>query len=364
MSSRVRLGLARLAISVGTVVAALGVGAVLLLLLDADPIDGYRAMLDGAFGSGSGITDTLRRAVPLLLVGSGICIAYRARVINIGGEGQIVCGALLSTAVGLWFGSVPRPVLLPLVLMAGLVGGGAMGAIPGYLKARFEVNEILATIMLNIVAVQLMNYLLRGPMIDPLEKANGTNIPHTERLSANTDLPMLIPGTRVHLGVLIAVIAAVAAWVLLWRTPLGFRIRAVGQSRDAARYAGMPVERSIVTALTLSGALSGLAGTLLVLGSASHRMVTDGSAAGFTGNAGFNGIVVALFGALNPLYTILASVVFGALLVGANAMQRAVQVPTSLIVALNGMIVLFVVSSERLRQRVSRSAGLVERPAS
>lgn len=350
---KLRAALDRIGVSLAAVTAALTVGAVVLTLLDASWVEGYRAMVRGSVGSTDAITDTLLKSVPLLLVGSGICIAFRAKVINIGGEGQIIAGALTSTALGLWLGAAPRPLLLPLLLLAGLVGGGLMGAFPGYLKARFEVNEILSTIMLNLVAVQVMNYLLRGPMIDPKEVERGTNVPQTARLSANTDLPTLIPGTRIHIGLLIAVLVAIATWVLLWRTPVGFRIRAVGQNPDAARYAGMPVQRSVVLALASSGALSGLAGTMLVIGSASHRMVTDGSAAGFTGNAGFNGIVVALFGALHPLSTIASSVLFGGLLVGANAMQRAVQVPSSLIVALNGLIVLFVVSSDRARQRIA-----------
>ncbi len=132
-----------------------------------------------------------------------------------------------------------------------------------------------------------MNFLLRGPMIDPKEVERGTRIPQTERLSENADLPFLVDGTRLHLGVLVAVAAAVYAWVLLWRTPLGFRLRAVGHSPAAAHAAGIPVKRSIVTALALSGALAGLAGAILVFGSEAHRMGTDGSAAGFTGAAGF-----------------------------------------------------------------------------
>ncbi len=342
----------RLVISIGAVVAALAIGAIVLVLLDASPVDGYRAMFDGAFGSGDALIDTILKAIPLLLVGAGICVSFRAKVINIGGEGQMIAGALASTAVALQFPDVPRPLLLPTLLVVGLVGGGLLGSLAGYLKAYFQVNEILSTIMLNLVMVQVMNYLLRGPMIDPAERERGTGIPQTARLSPNTDLPTLLSGTRLHFGVVIAVAVAIATWVLLWRTPLGFRIRAVGQNRDAARYAGIGVERAIVTALGISGALAGLAGTMLVIGSESHRMVTDGSSTGFTGNAGFNGIVVALFGGLHPLLTIGASFLFGALLVGANAMQRAVQVPSALIVALNGLVVMFVVSSERLRQRL------------
>lgn len=333
-------------------VAALLVGAVMLLSLGANPFSGYRALLDGAFGSGDAIVNTAIKSIPLLLVGVGICIAFRANVINIGGEGQMVVGGLASAATALALPALPAPVLVPLVLVAGAVGGGIWGAIPGSLKAYFNVNEILSTIMLNIVAVQVMNYLLSGPLVDD-EFSGFSAIPQTQRLSANADLPVLIGGTNLHAGVIVAVLAAVVAYALLWRTGFGFRLRAVGLSREAAAYAGMPVKRTITLALALSGAMSGLAGAVLVFGSASHRMVTDGSATGFTGSAGFNGIVAALFGGLNPLWTILSSFVFGGLLVGGNAMQVAVQVPTALIVALNGVLVVFVVAIERARRRYS-----------
>ena len=146
-----------------------------------------------------------------------------------------------------------------------------------------------------------------------------------------------------------------AAWVLLWRTSLGFKLRSVGLNRDAARYAGIPVQRSIITALALSGAMAGLAGAILVFGSESHRMVTDGSSTGFTGSAGFNGIVVALFAGLHPLISIPSAMLFGGMLVGANALQRAAQVPSALVIALNGLIVVFVVSSEMFTKRYQQN---------
>jgi general nucleoside transport system permease protein len=331
-------------------VGALLVGAVMLLALGANPLTAYRALLEGAFGSVEALANTAVKSVPLVLVGVGICVAFRANVINIGGEGQIVMGGLASTATALALADLPPAVLVPVVLLAGAAGGGAWGAIAGSLKAYFNVNEILSTIMLNIVAVQVMNYLLSGPLVDE-EFSGFSAIPQTERLSPNADLPMLLGDTRLHGGVVVAVLAAVAAYALLWRTGLGFRLRAVGLSRDASAYAGMPVKRTITLALSISGAMSGLAGAILVFGSASHRMVTDGTATGFTGSAGFNGIVTALFGGLNPLWTILSAFVFGGLLVGGNAMQIAVQVPTALIVALNGILVVFVVSIEHLRRR-------------
>jgi ABC-type uncharacterized transport system permease subunit len=341
----------------GAAIAALLVGAVMLWALGANPVTGYRALLEGAFGSGNALTATALKAVPLVLVGVGICIAFRANVLNIGGEGQMVVGGLLGTLVALAVPGTPRVFLIPLVLLAGAVGGGMWGAIPGALKAYLNVNEILSTIMLNIVAVQLMNYLLAGPLIDKTLTTTFARIPQTRRLSPHADLPVLSHSTGLHAGVVVAVIMAVAVYVLLWRTTLGFRLRAVGLSREASRYSGMSVKRNITLALAFSGAMAGLAGAVLVFGSLSHRMVTDGSATGFTQSAGFNGIVAALFGGLNPLWTLISSFVFGGLLVGGNAMQIAVQVPSSLIVALNGLVVVFVVSIEYLRRRYRLRAG-------
>lgn len=333
-------------------VAALVVGAAMLWGLGANPLTAYRALLEGAFGSRNALISTAIKAVPLVLVGVGITIAFRANVLNIGGEGQMVAGGLTATVTALSVPNLPRPLLIPVVLMAGAVGGGVWGAIPGALKAYLNVNEILSTIMLNIVAVQVMNYLLAGPLLDSKQTLVFASIPQTERLSRNADMPILIGNTRLHAGVIVAVIAAVIVYVLLWRTTFGFRLRAVGLSREASGYAGMPVRRTITLALALSGAMAGLAGAVLVFGSESHRMVTDGSATGFTGAAGFNGIVAALFGGLHPLWTILSAFVFGGLLVGGNALQRAVQVPSALIVGLNGLVVVFVVSTEFIRRRV------------
>ncbi|HSR21832.1 MAG TPA: ABC transporter permease [Anaerolineales bacterium] len=332
--------------------AALAVGAVMLVLLRVNPIEAYAALWDGAFGSSNALAETLVKATPLLLVAIGICISFRGDVINIGGEGQMIVGAIMATWVGLTFTGLPGWVLITISLLAGFMGGAVWGGIPGYLKAYFNVNEILSTVMMNAIAVQLMNFLLRGPMIDPAQAELASKIPQTARLLEIYSLPRLVP-TRLHLGALIAVVLAILVYILLWRTTLGYRIRAVGQNPRASRYAGIKVPRYVVLALFLSGAFAGLAGATQVFG-VNHRMITDGSASGFTGSAGFNGIVAALFGQLHPIWSIPASVLFGALLVGANNMQRAVQVPSALVIGLNGLVVVFVVSSEiwrRVRQR-------------
>jgi ABC-type uncharacterized transport system permease subunit len=332
--------------------AALGVGTMMLLLLRVDPFEAYGALWEGAFGNRNALAETLVKATPLLLVGLGICIAFRGNVINIGGEGQMVVGAILATLIGLSLVDWPGWLVVTLAMLGGFIGGAVWGGIPGVLKAYFNVNEILSTIMMNAIAVQGMNFLLRGPMIDPAQLELASKIPQTARLVDAYRLPRLVP-TRLHLGAGIAVILAILVYILLWRTTLGYRIRAVGQNPHASRYAGINVKRHIVIALLLSGAFAGLAGATQVFG-VNYRMITDGSATGFTGSAGFNGIVAALFGQLHPLGTIPASILFGAMLVGANKMQRVVQVPSALITTLNGLVVIFVVSSEIWRQRRQR----------
>ncbi len=334
----------------------------MLLLLGANPLDAYLAMARGAFGSPNTIADTLVKATPLLFVGVGICIAYRAGVINIGGEGQIVVGSIGATAMALTFPQWPAWLLVPTALAAGFIGGAIWGGIAGVLKAYFRVNEVLSTVMLNFIAIQFMGFLLHGPLIDPTVKDKSILIPQTERLPLAADLARWVP-TRLHVGAAVAVLMAVLVYIFLWRTTLGYRIRAVGLNPIAARYAGISVSRYQILAILLSGALAGLGGAVEVLG-VTHRLFTDGSLTGFTGNAGFNGIVAALFGGLHPLGTIPASILFGALLVGANSLQRSVQVPSAFVTTLDGLVVIFVVASQIwIKRRAARRVSIEsERP--
>src|SRR4030067_2009269 len=195
--------------------AALAIGAVMLLLLQANPIEAYKALWDGAFGSTNAFAETLVKATPLLLVGLGICISFRGDSINIGGEGQMIVGALLATWVGLTFTDWPGWLVISLSMLAGFLGGAIWGGIPGYLKAYLNVNEILSTVMMNAIAVQLMNFLLRGPMIDPSQAELASKIPQTARLEDAFHLARLTP-TRLQLGALIAGGLAILVYYLLW----------------------------------------------------------------------------------------------------------------------------------------------------
>lgn len=337
---------------------ALLVGAVVIFALGVNPIEAYAAMLQGALGSPNAIADSLVKAGPILFVAIGTCIAYRGGVINIGGEGQLVLGALGAAAVALTFPDLPSVLLIPFALVVGCLAGGFWASIAGVLKARFKVNEVLSTVMLNAIAVLFMTFLLHGVLMDPTELDNAIRIPQTQRMTVLSDLPRLIP-TRLHAGILLGVIVAFVVYVLLWRTTVGYRIRAVGFNPTASRYGGINVNRYQILAITLSGALAGLGGAVEVLG-VNHRLFTDGSATGFTGNAGFNGIVAALFGGLHPLGAIPASFLFGALLTGANSMQRTVQVPSAFVTMLDGLVVIFVVSSQIWAKRRATQRAVLE----
>ena len=337
----------RVAVPVLAMLAALLVGAVLLLLLDVNPFEAYAAMLEGAFGSVSSITQSLVKATPLLLVGLGICIAFRASVINVGGEGQIILGALMATWFSLQFRTWPGWLLLPATIMMSFMAGAAWGFVPGILKARLRVNEILSTIMMNFIALQLMNLLLRGLLMDPESVSAGTFLAKSERLPEQVWLARLVPQTLLHTGMILAVVLAVVVYIFLWRTTIGYRIRAVGLNPHAARYAGIKVPFYQALSLTLAGGFAGLAGSVEVIG-VHHRLLE-----GITSGYGFSGIVAALFGGLHPLGTIPASYLFGSLLVGADKMQRAVQVPSALVDTIMGLVVLFVVGSAVLSRQWS-----------
>ena len=329
----------RAALPVMAMLAALLIGAVMLLFLKANPFEAYAAMLNGVFGSVSGITQSLVKATPLLLVGLGICIAFRASVINIGAEGQIIAGALMATWFSLQFRAWPGWLLLPTTMMMGFIGGAVWGFIPGILKARLDVNEILSTVMMNAIALQLMNLMIRSVLMDPAGVTAGTYLAQSERLPEQVWLPRLVPQTSLHAGAIIAVVLAVVVYIFLWRTTIGYRIRAVGLNPDAARYAGIRVPVYQALSLTLAGGFAGLAGVVEVIG-VQHRLLE-----GITSGYGFSGIVAALFGGLHPLGLIPASWLFGSLLVGADKMQRAVQVPSALVDTMMGLVVLFVVGS-------------------
>lgn len=339
---QLRSWLLQLLVLVGALAAAFLAGAILLAIARSNPFKAYYVMFTGPFSSRFGITEIMVRATPLLLVGLGIVISFRSGILNIGGEGQILMGAVTGAALALAFPTWPAFLLLPLVLLGAALAGAVWGGFAGWLKARLAVNEILSTVMLNQIALQIYLFLIRGPLIDPQEVAYGTGVPQTSLLPRQIWLLRLIPATRLHAGLILALVLALLVYIFLWRTTIGYRMRAVGAGPEAARYAGIRVEFYLVLAMALAGAFAGLAGAVEVLGV--HHRALEGLSAGY----GFSGIVTALFGRLHPLGTIPAAFLIGTLLLGADMMQRGVNVPAAMVMAIQGLVILFVVSSDIL----------------
>jgi len=329
-----------MAIVIAALLAALLIGAFLFLIAKGNPLKAYVVMFTRPFTSLFGITEILVRAAPLMLVGLGIAIAFRSGILNIGGEGQILIGAITGAAVALAFPGLPKIILLPMVFIASFLGGAVWGGIAGWMRSYLNVNEILSTVMLNYIAMQVYMFLIRGPLIDPKEVAYGTGVPQTAVFSKNVWLAKLIPGTRLHSGIIIAIVLAVAVYILLWKTTIGYRMRAVGIEPKAARTAGMNVKGYLLLAMILSGGFAGMAGANEITGI--HHRALESISAGY----GFSGIVVALFGGLHPLGIIPSSIIFGLLIIGSDMMQRAVNVPASIILSIQGLIILAIVSSQ------------------
>jgi general nucleoside transport system permease protein len=327
------------AVVLAAAAAAAGAGALVLVAIGKSPWLTYGVILTGPLQDLFGATEILVRAVPLTLVALGIAISFRSGILNIGAEGQIMMGVLAAASVALACPGLPHAALLPLCLAAGATGGALWAGIAGVLRTKLGVNEILSTVMLNYIAAQVYTLLLRGPMIDPDEVMTGSGTPQSMRLARAAWLDRLVPGTRLHTGALLALALAVLVWLLLWRTTLGYRMRAAGAGAKAARYAGIRVERSLLAAMLFAGGFAGLAGAVEVLGV--HHRAIEGISSGY----GFAGIVVALFGALHPAGIVPAAAFFGLLLVGADMTQRSAGVPANMILVLQGVIILAIVSA-------------------
>lgn len=315
------------------VLLALLIGAGFIAMTGADPINAYHWLIYGAFGSVNSIGETLVKTTPLLIAGLGLSISFRASMTSIGAEGQIIMGGLFATLAGLYIKGLPGFLMVPIVILAGFVGGGLWGAIPGILKAKLGVSEIINTIMLNYIATYLVGYLLDVPLREP-----PGYYPQTAQIAESGWLPYILPGTRLHAGILIGLLLVVLTYLLMFRLPLGYKIRAVGLNPNAARYGGINVEKNMVIAMVLSGGLAGIAGASEIAG-VHHRLLS-----GFSSNYGFDAIAVALLGNLHPLGVLISALFFGSLHVGASSMQRAAQVPASVVSVIQGLVVIFVLA--------------------
>ncbi len=319
---------AQILVPVISLLISLALGAILLALSKADPLQTYAAMARGAFGSWRDFSETLVKAIPLMLTGLGISIAFRMQFWNIGAEGQLVWGGVAAAGVALfWADKIPAPLLLPTALLAGIVAGALWAGIPAALKASLGVDETLTTLMLNYVAILYAEHLYYGPWRDP----HGYGFPGTAQLPQTAWLPRL-GHTRAHLGLLFAIIAAALLWFIFKRTRWGFELKIIGENKTAARYLGIDIGRNIVLALLLSGALSGLAGACEVTG-VSHRL-QQGLAIGY----GYTAIIVAWMAQLDPIAILIVSILMAALMVGGDQVQMLMGLPAAVGLVLQGLV--------------------------
>lgn len=325
---------------------ALTVLGVVLVTTGHQPAPALAALVRGSVGSWFAIGSTIVRAVPLALAGLAVALAFRAGLLNIGAEGQLLIGASAATATGVLLGASPSIVAIPVMLTCGALAGGMWALIAGELRRRFGVLEVISTIMLNYIAISLIGWLVRGPLQEP------TRIyPQSSSLPVSQQLSMLIPGTRVHIGVLLAAALAIGLWWWLRSTASGFRLRAVGANPFAAASAGqIVVTRTTLMAFVASGALAGLAGSVELTG------VTYALYENFSPNYGYTAIAVALLARLNPLAVLGTALLFGALEAGAGAMQRDAAVPNVVVSVVEAALILMVVAADRWQaQRLARA---------
>lgn len=330
------------------VLLTLGIASVILAVLGADVLKTFWVIFCYPFTSFKNISGVINIMTPLTIVAVGICVAYRSGIMNIGGEGQMIIGLLVAVVFALNT-DLPRPLALPLIMIFGMLGGAIWGALPGLLKAKFGVSELLSTVMFNYIATQFYSYCLRVPLLDPAV-AGGSGDPQTvklaesEWLSRISDIFENVPkGTRFHTGIFIAILLAVIVYLFMWKTPVGFKMRAAGASERAARYGGISVSRYLVLAMIVSGACCGLAGTVEILG-VHHRGLGN-----CTGGYGFSGIVVALFGGLHPIGAIPAAFFFALISFGCSALQiNKIPVPSNMIDVLQGLVILVIVAAKMI----------------
>jgi simple sugar transport system permease protein len=314
----------------------------LIALTGAGVLEAYGVMLSASFGDSYAITETLVRAAPMIFTGLAVAVAFRAKFWNIGAEGQLLAGAVASCFVG----AIPMPGALAILLMAlaGAAAGAAVALVPATLRVKFKVDDVVSSLLLNSVIYYALMALIEGPWKDSF-----SGYPISPPLEDSANFPVLLEGTRLHLGVIAALVAAPLIWFLIVRTTLGFRIRVTGESPEAARYGGIHVERVLISTALLSGALAGLAGVGEVGGV--HFQVMSDISPGY----GYSGIVVAMLARLNPLGVVPAAIFLAAVMTGAEAMSRATGVPAFLSDVIQGtallaMLVALLFTAYRIRR--------------
>jgi general nucleoside transport system permease protein len=340
------------------ILLALVFGAILMILSSplvkgfdlTLPITSYKALVVGAFGSTTGLVSTVVNAAPIVLAGLAVGIGFKAGLFNIGAQGQFLMGAVASTVVAINLNDSPPAIAIPLSLLGGVLGGLAWGFVPGFLKAWTGAHEVVTTIMLNYIAIYVVAYIISGPL-----RGEHVTFARTDTIVGGA-LPVIL-GRDGHIGVLLVALIVPAAWWLLFRSTIGFEIRAVGANPDAARYAGMHPRWITVFTMSLCGLLAGLGGAMDILGQV-HYMP-----ASFSTSVGFDGIAVALIGRAHPVGILFAGLLFGAMQAGAGLMQIQAGVPVQMVSVLQAVILFFLAAEVIVRRLVrvrTPSAGVTE----
>ena len=337
-----------LATPVLILVSAFVTNAIIMVLCHYNPLEAYQAAVNGAFGNGRKLGETLVKSTPFLMTGLSVAMAFRCGIWNIGAEGQFLMGALTAT----WVGTKLAPlfpetpwIAVPICLGFAIFTGGIWGLIPAILKVTRGVNEVISTIMLNYVALHLMSMMIDG---GPLQEVAQRG-PQSDRIAEWVFLPRIIPPHRVHLGIVIAVLLAIILTFILFRTAFGYQLRAVGEGAEAAEAAGISIVHNTLRVFFISGALAGLGGAI-ELTALTRRLFIN-----FSPGYGYTAIAVALLAKLNPLVTVAAALLFGALTTGSYSMQREVGISDKVTLVMQATILLFVIgysSVQLLRKKV------------
>ncbi len=328
-----------LKILIPTVSIILGIliGAVAILLKGINPIKVYQALLIGAYSSKYTFSETLVAATPLILISAGLIVVFKMNFWNIGAYGQYIMGAIFSSYFAIfWSPHIPKVIMLTVMVIAGMVGGALWAIIPALLKAYWEVNEVISTLLLNYIALFILKFLMYGTWRDPLSHG----FPLSKPFPDNAQLPRIIPHTRVNLGLIFGIIAVVIVWYLLKKTKFGYEIRVIGENPNAARYAGMNVAKNIIIAMIISGALAGLAGMVQVSGIIHLLQIK------INPDYGYTAIIVAWLAYLDPIVASFFAVFLGGLASGAYQIQITMQVPFGIVGVIESAILFVLIGSE------------------
>lgn len=312
---------------------ALFTSAIMIYIMDLNPFEVYRALVDGAFGSTYRIKEVIIKAIPLIITSLGISIAFKMQFWNIGGEGQIAMGAFCASYLALNYPNMSKGLLLILMLIAGLIGGGLWALIPAYFKAKWRTNETIVTLMMNYIALKWITYLQYGPWKDP----QALGFPKIPNFSDNGILPEVF---GIHMGWMIAIILTIMVYIFINHSKKGFEIAVLGESENTAAYAGINIKKTIMIAIFLSGALCGLTGMIQA------SAVSNTLSVQVTGGVGYTAIITSWLASLKPILIVLVSILFAALLQGGSFIQTAFGIPEAAALMLQGMILFFVLGSE------------------